>query len=685
MKNTFKYIGLFGLLLLLVATTAFGQVNRTVRVGAMEINPGENPGDLSLRYPRTWNQNNVTEAVSSVHGFNLACKRTWTDPSGVSWDVQVAQGVSSKYTDIENVTVPVKDKFKRTFRDRPGKRLIDGRDWTDIQNQSDPVEPNLPADVVTYTHWTTWTGMDVERYTYSFANATHDDYVIVEYVITNKSGETREDVYYSTITELATDAHYPGNIWSNYYGADYATGGDSLRLFYAWDADEIASPQDDKGDPDQIWGNLEKPQYLGMACLHADTSPSDETDDPAQPHKAGWSQRELMPSLSEAGHTEIYEFMSDVWNPANPDLKTVGNGKYRVQMDTWQEHVSNPVTEQAKVGSMHFGPYTLANNEDIRIVIAYVGGTINDRLAIDVGRAYNSGYSSLKNVPMPYDFKDSKGNVVIACKGRLLTQAEKDQIIDTGRDSLFANASKATHAWKNGNVKRATGSFNIPMAPPTPSLTLTSMPGKLIVEWGNEADAVAKGFRIYRNYLRPPEWTFPTDTQFVKIADLSASSHSYEDTDVIRGQSYYFILTALNDQNVESSVFLNRSGQLKGGEERLEEAVEPTRPPDANWKDNVVVVPNPFHARAAYKYEGRKLNFLNTPAHCKIHIYTMTGDKVMTLDHTSGTGDELWDRQDTFSTMEIVSGIYLFVVEEYDGPNGSPTGETAIGKFVVVK
>ena len=33
--------------------------------------------------------------------------------------------------------------------------------------------------------------------------------------------------------------------------------------------------------------------------------------------------------------------------------------------------------------------------------------------------------------------------------------------------------------------------------------------------------------------------------------------------------------------------------------------------------------------------------------------------------------------------MEIVSGIYIYVVEKLDRPYGNPTGDTAIGKFIV--
>ena len=63
----------------------------------------------------------------------------------------------------------------------------------------------------------------------------------------------------------------------------------------------------------------------------------------------------------------------------------------------------------------------------------------------------------------------------------------------------------------------------------------------------------------------------------------------------------------------------------------------------------------------------------------------MVGDLVQSISHSLGTGDVDWLRQDTFSTVEIVSGIYIYVVEELDSPGGSPTGKTATGKFVVIK
>ncbi len=232
-----------------------------------------------------------------------------------------------------------------------------------------------------------------------------------------------------------------------------------------------------------------------------------------------------------------------------------------------------------------------------------------------------------------------------------------------------------------------TGSFGVPLAPASPSLTATSENQQIRLEWGDEAENDTKagnivGYKIYRNYWRPPSVTQPTDTTFVMVDSVGPGVREYVDSEVIVGEQYWYYVTAVSDDGLESSAFQNRMGRTATPDR---EAVVPSRVPHTDWKDEVVVVPNPYHSVAADKYGGRRLNFLNLPAYANIHIYTMTGDRVQTIEHNSGDGDEEWLRQDTFSTMQIVSGIYIYVVEELDGPNGSLTGEKTIGKFVVIK
>ena len=61
----------------------------------------------------------------------------------------------------------------------------------------------------------------------------------------------------------------------------------------------------------------------------------------------------------------------------------------------------------------------------------------------------------------------------------------------------------------------------------------------------------------------------------------------------------------------------------------------------------------------------------------------MTGDHVVTIDHTDGSGQASWD-QVSKDNQYIVSGVYIYYVEETD-ENGTPSGDTATGKFIVVR
>ncbi len=690
-----NFIGLTLLGLLVMASAVLGQAKRDIPLGLLNFVADEAFSEDQLYWPIGWN--NFDTNVMNVSGVDIGVKMSWTDKAGVQWPVKVAEAVYHKFSDVENVVVPVPGAFGRTFKYRPPHKIVDGQDWTNVLFDKDKVDPNIPSDVLIYNHCTTWVGIDVERWAYGFTDAKDQSYVILEYKFSNTSGEPRNDVYFGLRAELNTSSYYPGNLWANYYGAtykDYVAGdpnADSMRVYYEWIADQIsATPNvDDRALPDQIWGNFTKPQYTAFAVLHADKSTDDESDDPAQPIKAGWSQRELSPDLNVATPSVVYDFLSKPWDPNNPGLYTVGNGMYRVLPPTWDPTKDDPLTEQEKTGLFSFGPYQMKAGDDVRIVVAYASGSISSRLAIDLGRAYEPGYQAMQpRIPMPYDIEDSKGNVAFQIKGKIVDKATKDAILNTSQDSVFSVASRAIRVWKNSSVKYGQGTFAVQAAPPSPTLTVKSLPGKIVLSWGNEAEQSGDvaGYRIYRNYWRPPSVTAPTDTTFILIKDIPGTSvHQYEDKDVIRGQNYYYYVTAYTSQGIESSPLLNQTGAYKTGADKLQEAASPSRAPDQNWQKEVVVVPNPYHTRAMHKYEGAEIKFLNLPAYCNIYIYTATGDKVQTLHHNSGTGDEPWERQETFSTMAIVSGIYIYVVQELDGPNGSPTGKFSKGKFIVIK
>ena len=692
-----------------VVRQSVAQDTRTLNVGSMLYTTNSAFTADDINWPRAQPFSDLR--MMDTYGILIGVPRSWTDAAGVSHTFQTSQVAQHKYSNLEEVTVPVAGGFSRTYRNPYPNKILDGTDRTDILGGGDPVSSSIPADVMIKTEVTAWPdGMNIlmERWAYAFANDTYDDMVILEHVFTNQSSSTWNDVYFGLTADPNAHAFYPADLWGNFYGAtyrNYAAGdlsADSLRLWYSWDADQTSAfPSiDTRGEPDGIWGHFREPQHMGYMVLHADASASDENDDPAQPWKAGWSQRELSPNLNEETHAGMYNFLATGWNPANPGAyaETVdgdGNvipskdGPYRrvIPGTDLNDGTFDPVTEQEKTVLFSFGPYTLAPGDDIRIVTAFVAGQLSHRDVIDAGAAYANGTTTQRAlVALPNDIVNPVSGETVATAGSTLDKATKNAVLDIGRDLVFQSAGLANRVWKGGDVKEGSGSFNVPLAPAAPSLTGTSENDQIRLQWGQEAEmdgaaGTITNYRIYREFNRPPAVTSPTDTTFLLLTELPAGTFEYVDQAVNRGEDYYYYVTAVNDAGIESSPYLNRTGTTS---EKEIEALTPTRTPDANWKDNVVVVPNPYHAAGADKYPGRRLVFLNLPGFANIRLYTMTGDLIQQIEHRGGTGDTDWQFQDTFSSTEIVSGVYIAVIEETDA-NGSSTGEQAIVKFVVIK
>jgi hypothetical protein len=104
----------------------------------------------------------------------------------------------------------------------------------------------------------------------------------------------------------------------------------------------------------------------------------------------------------------------------------------------------------------------------------------------------------------------------------------------------------------------------------------------------------------------------------------------------------------------------------------------------ASELDRVKVVPNPYLISSLYEFEYgaqrrepiRVLKFNNLPSRCTIHIFTLDGDKVQTIDHNSDNGTENWNMRGA-GGREIAPGVYLYLVK-------TDTAEK-IGRFAVIK
>jgi hypothetical protein len=170
------------------------------------------------------------------------------------------------------------------------------------------------------------------------------------------------------------------------------------------------------------------------------------------------------------------------------------------------------------------------------------------------------------------------------------------------------------------------------------------------------------------------------------IAIVPKTQHTYVDSNVVRGEAYHYAVTAVDNglqntnglfpgQPLESSIYANRS-------ELAAFAFEPGK---ADAK-TVRIVPNPYIVRAGefnFTGEDDRLLFVNLPAYCVLRIYTVTGDLIKTIQHTSGSADDNWD-QITDSNQLIASGVYILQVDNAKDLDQNPVSGS-IEKFIIIR
>ncbi|MBP7669563.1 MAG: hypothetical protein KA123_03205 [Candidatus Eisenbacteria bacterium] len=111
------------------------------------------------------------------------------------------------------------------------------------------------------------------------------------------------------------------------------------------------------------------------------------------------------------------------------------------------------------------------------------------------------------------------------------------------------------------------------------------------------------------------------------------------------------------------------------------------------WKDEVIVVPNPWNGRAAWDLTpsdadptGTKIAFAKLPAcNCHVRIYTLSGDLVEDLA-SDGRGTVFWNMISR-NGQDITSGVYLYAVQckARPGEDQPCDGESMVGRFTVIR
>ncbi len=690
-------IGLMSLLLVMFGLMTLFAQTRTHNLGdfklRMEANETINTNEVDPT--GEWPQDQFRYGNIVFHNNGVAVG-TWVDSTGVTHSKEQFFEYPVSY----NQTEPYGIKEYRRFEPPEVWVTAEGQTQQSSRRFDGTIDPNLPSDEMIEVHYKMMPGFDVLERSYSFSNENHNDYVIVDtrYKCTfdwdqdpqpdTRTDQTLQGVYflvgYSFQTAEGTYITY--SRWYEEGKDDWATyetmpsslvpDGRSLQVSYGWDGDhpditefEAGGPTfDDTGDPrfaigsgggtPMPSGEFVSSAYGGFAALHVDNSTSDKTDNVAQP-------------VSIIGNISIY----NIWDTDFPGFTTIWDWASSGTRQTVQDQSGWPDDASAQEDEFPvqaFGPYTFQLGDSVEIVYAVGANGISRKLAIEKGLEWRDWYRGVA--------------------GATFDDTQKNELLATGKDSLFQTMDRANWAYSRG--------YDVPDPLPAPDLTVESGPNEIYLSWEDmsgvgDPDTGVPDLDHYNIYRKRGEFLVDTYTElnpngthrlWEKIAEVPKTATTYTDTDVIRGEPYHYAVTAVDNgtqntnglipnQKLESSIYANRS----------EIAAYAFAPGAAN-ASHVRVVPNPFITKAGeYSWSGTEeiLLFANLPPYCTLRIFTVTGDLIKTIDHQTGSADERWN-QVTASNQLIASGVYILQVDNARDIDKKPV-PGSIEKFVIVR
>jgi len=529
---------------------------------------------------------------------------------------------------------------------------------------------------------------------------------------------------------------------------------DSLLVLYQWDEDNEKNTVEpyDLGDPAEVDGEFLSYQIPGHTILfasrepvkHEETRPEDwgpepdwymwteenhtiyteidENRNPTGKIYKTWAEYYYDTYYSTSGMTPeqvnqgYWSQPVAVWTAGQ--MSEMWGSWRRNPPDTWQYMTlpkrllatietgtdTNPRTIYGKYGFLFMGPYCINKTDEVvRQVYAMGVGGVGPDSARTMGARWHAGQMT----------PEEKRELVLGGGGRLVNPLEGNnwQVwYKGGRDSLFKTLERAY--WNFLGRGSLTGrGYDVPDPLPPPSLVVTSGPDRIDLKWWydspdyyKDADTGVDDWKEWRVYRKKGDrevgaleerGTTDPDMLNYRLVHVETSKGEgdtirWSDTDVQRGQPYYYYVTAVDDgsqnttgicpgQELESSKMANRT----------EIGAVPFKPAATNT-DNVRVVPNPYNVNSgAGNYTGsafdyNKILFVNLPAYCKIYIYTESGDLVKVINHNTRNADHPWE-QLTDSGQYVRSGIYIARITEATNEARTEHYPDAIVKFVIIR
>ena len=531
-----------------------------------------------------------------------------------------------------------------------------------------------------------------ESYAWNFPFA--DDFVILNYKITNVWKDTLRDVYVGLWADLVVRNVNitPPRIGAPFYqhaAVGYKNNAD-MKMVYCYDYN---------GDPGYT------DSYVSICFLGAEPTKSDQTYRGKVTHN--W--------WLFSGGIEEYE------QPPREEILRYERMKTSFPDDIyWQNLYERPGNWMSLIST---GPFEkIAPGETIDVVFAVVC-------------AKKAGFN-----PSTVDDDAAKanlfGNIHWAQKAYYGEDSNHNGVLD------YLGTDSTEDVNGNGQLDR----YILPTPPTPPIVKIIPGNGKITLLWDNSAersvDLISKnhdfeGYRVYRSFLnddrsaqgifnsmqrirefdvkdglfydtgfdeiRMPEplhGTF-TDPQTGETKDVEYD-YKLEITGLHNGWQYAFAVTAFDSGDASISLPSLESSRLQ----HVIVVTPGTPAPKPSEKREIGVYPNPYRTNALWdgtQERQRKIYFYNLPAHCQVRIYTLAGDVVGSFKHDAATyhgqdaqwyqrfgnfgsnvqtlfpsGEHAWDLV-TESDQALATGLYLFSVKDLD------TGKIYTGKFVIIK
>jgi hypothetical protein len=499
-------------------------------------------------------------------------------------------------------------------------------------------------------------GVYVKMRTMAWGSTYADDFVILDYTITNISGTELQDAYLgfwcdTSVGNIDVTSPYDDSTDSGWTYVDdmngaWGAGGQNLP--------DRVTPSNDSN----IWMTYEHDDdgelgmatsWVGIRLLGTSLVPQ-PADDVRPVSYNAWRFRQV------PDEDDTY------YDPGAPDIPL--DGKYQL---------------------MSNGDFDVGQTQEVNFDVA------------------NNWVSLLSTGPFPYwaPLDSIQITFAVVCGPDSLGLLENSQIAQVAYDTGFALPSGPPSpilefAYED-NAVIIRWEPGTDVDPETQLSLAADSPLRIPEHHINETSARPdfQGYRIFR-YEGEKFGTDPI-AQSVLVAELDQiddrgfntglpdlnvdGKREFIDTNLKEGHAYWYSVVSFS----LADEVTGQQGFQSGFFENAEKVYPGPAPASAANPQSIGVYPNPYRVTSAFEpgigqiETNRKIWFTGLPPRCRIQVFNLVGDLVKTLDHDDPLdGKEDWDLL-TEPVRAIATGLYIYVVEDL------ATGKIQRGKLVIIK